>query len=220
MHRYFLRRLLSHWPFGVLLLGLLASHVRADDPCGCCNRRCCSHIQPALPAEPLGAHVRRFEAVQVANAQASNFEIYLDEWYEGGKTLGPYGQYHITQIAQRLPAVPFAVKVQPCNDVTLNELRRQIVVTALLNLGIRDADSRVIIAYPQAEGLRGEEAEFVYWRSISDALITGRFGGYGPYGRYGLGGYGGFGFGFGGLYGGLYGRSALGIGTRPLIAGY
>jgi hypothetical protein len=199
----------------MFLLGLLAvgvPAVSAQDGCYCRPR----HFQPALSPEPLGSFVHRFQAVQAGKAEASDFEIYLDEWYQGGKTLGPYGQYHVNQIAQRLPTVPFAVKVQPCNDSVLNETRRMVVVTALLNLGITDADTRVVLAYPQAEGLRGEEAELVYFRSIYDAQAVGRFGSYFGFNR------SGFGLGFGSYYSGsglgYFGRGFLG--ARPLIAGY
>ncbi len=183
------------------------------------------HYQPPVMPEPPGAFVRRFQAVQTDKAEASDFVFFLDEWYQGGDKLGPFGQYHLTQVAQRLPSVPFPVVIQPHSDPNLNETRRQVVVTGLTNLGIPDADVRVVIAYPQAEGLRFKQIELVNQNLLFQQAVNNRIGafrgtgfgrgfnrfglGFGGFGRVGFGGFGGVG-GFGGFRGGA---------ARPLIYG-
>lgn len=115
----------------------------------------------ALPA-PNGSYVRQFQDLQAARAEADDFVVYLHEWYLGGQTLGPYGNYHLDQIAKRLPSVPFPVVLQPGPDTKVNDARRELLVTRLVACGIADADVRVLIGYPEAEGLFGEEAECIF----------------------------------------------------------
>ena len=101
-----------------------------------------------------------------------------------------------------------------------------LIVKALLNQGITDAQTRVVIAYPAAEGLYADVAPLIYTQSLFPNSLYNRFnrlglGGYGGFGRGGFGGYGGYGGGFGG-YGG-FGRGFGGFGgygARPLVYAY
>jgi hypothetical protein len=163
----------------------------------------------AIPA-PSGSYVREAFSRQYAKAEADDFTIYLHEWYKGGEQPGPYGWYHIQQIVRRLPKVPFPVVIQPAPSLEkLNESRRRFVVTSLLNAGITDAEQRVILGFPEAGGLYGDEIEPIYERMLTrpqnqgfgfgGGLVPGfsqpGFGtGFGTFG----GGFGGFGGGFGG----------------------
>src|SRR5437588_340366 len=74
--------------------------------------------------------------------------------------------------------------------------RRLSIVNQLLAHGIADAQQRVIVGYPQAEGLYGDEAARIFTQHY---LGTGGAGGFG--------GYGGASSGFGG---GLPSGSGLG----------
>jgi hypothetical protein len=150
---------------GFLAAGWLSGCDHCDCGCGCGCKNKPWHIDNcacipcgALPA-PLGAHLHAFQQIQVSKAEVDDFVIYLHEWYMLGTDLGPYGRYHLNQIVKRLPDVPFAVEIQPQSDSAINEERRQIVVSYLTSNGIPDADQRVIIAFPQAEGISGAEAE-------------------------------------------------------------
>jgi hypothetical protein len=109
-------------------------------------------------APPNGTHVREFQHLQTVKAEADDFVIYKNEWYLGGTTPGPFGLYHLNEIARRAPGSPFPVVIQPELDPTVNETRRDVVVKHLLATGVPDARTRVIIALPQAEGLAGEDA--------------------------------------------------------------
>ncbi len=198
----------------MLVVGLMA---------GCHENPPLHQNQDALvmPA-PLGTYVHRAEDIQASKAKASAFVFFLDEWYMGGTFLGPHGARHLQAILQELPHTPMQVQIQPAPDLELNETRRLAMVNVLLKEGILDADNRVVIAFPQAEGLRGDEAERIYrdmlqpQRNLSgvggiqNGNISGGYGG-GSFGGgfgggYGGGGYGGgIGGGYGGGFGGGYG---------------
>jgi hypothetical protein len=133
--------------------------------------------------EPNGTFVHKMEEIQVAKAQASNFVFFLDEWYKGGAVLGPYGTYHLHHIVPKLPDVPYPVVIQPSPDPALNESRREYIVAALGKCGVAEPEQRVIVAYPDAEGLYGDEAPRIYCELLRPHY--GLFGGYGGYGAYG-----------------------------------
>jgi hypothetical protein len=132
----------------------------------------------------------------------------------GGRYLGQSGVSHLRQVIQRLPHEPYPVVIEPHEDETLNIARRKFIVDALLSHGIADADHRVIVETPIAEGLRGDEAERIYYQMLIPNQNTrgyNQFGfpnrpysngfgfGYGPFGGFGGYGYGAFGaFGVGG----------------------
>jgi hypothetical protein len=170
---------------GVLLLGLAT---------GCCHDKCCcggDGGDGVVVPPPAGTYTRAIFDFQAQKAEADDFVIYKNEWFNAGIKLGPYGEYHLNQIAQRLPAVPFPVVIQPEADPGLNQARLEVILTCLANKGIPDAEHRVIIAYPQAEGLFGEcEAESAFLRMLHPPRLLTPYAG-------GL--YGGF---YGGLYGG------------------
>jgi hypothetical protein len=163
--------------------------------------------RPIVMPTPLGTSVRAWETVMRANAEADDFVIYLSEWSHGAQ-LGPYGTYHLEQIVHRLPRVPFPVLIQSGEHPPLDQLRRLTIVTLLHSHGMVDAEARVVIGRPRAEGLYGDEGPRVFLR-----LLTGGSGGQGGGGQggggqggIGIGGSGGGGLGVGGGMGGLGGR--------------
>lgn len=168
-------------------------------------------IPPLHLAAPNGTSVNSWFAGQAAAAEQDDFVIYLHEWYEGGTLLGPYGRYHLTEIIARLPHVPFKVVVQPGGPHELNEHRRGLIVAALLEAGSPDAEQRVVLAYPQAEGLYATQGERLFLRSYGGAGQGGQ-GGFLPGGGLGTGLFGGSGFGGqGGFRGGLRGSFGGGL---------
>ena len=193
---------------GALALGLVSG-------CCPCNSEVVdgdAHAAAVMMPEPNGSFVHKFQDVQVTKAQASNFAIFLDEWYKGGTVLGPYGAYHLNRIAARLAEVPYPVVIQPSPDAALNETRREQIVAALAKCGVAEADHRVIIAFPEAEGLYGEEAPRLYCEMLRPH--NGTYGAYGAFGGYGASGYGGYGglgtFGRSGFFPGAYGANPFG----------
>jgi hypothetical protein len=127
---------------------------------------------------------------QAAKAEADDFVVYKHEFYLDGTGLGPYGQYHMRLIANRLASVPFPVLIQAAPDPRLNEQRRQTVIASLKRAGFDDIEPRVIVGFPEAEGMGGNEAERVYG-SAPDAG-TGVRGMGSQYGRGGFFNNGGF----------------------------
>ena len=156
--------------------------------------------------------------MQIQGAAGSDFVISQHEWYQGGESLGPDGRRHVAELAQRMqteqhpivlePAEP-DLKVSPNIETAIqmararDQNRRMAVIQQLAASGSIGVDSRVIVAYPQAEGLRGDESIRVF-QSLSRG--GGNFGGGGGNGNggggFGGGGGGGFGGGGGGGFGG------------------
>lgn len=118
-------------------------------------------IPPGAIPEPSHTTVHRHFETQAAKAEADDFVFYRHEFYMDGKELGPYGQYHLRLVANRIHTVPFPILVQAVPDPKLNEARRQTVILALKRVGLDDIDHRVIVGFPEAEGMSGEEAERV-----------------------------------------------------------
>jgi len=163
----------------------------------------CATIPAGTMPTPNGTYVRLWQREQVTGGQADNFVIYRHEWYMGGQFPGPYGLYHLQEMAKRLPHVPFTVVIQADVNPQLNEVRAATVVQMLTHYGVEDAAQRVVVAFPAAEGLDGLEAARAYFRSVSTGGVGG--GGAGV-------GVGGGGFGGGGAFGGVGG--SLGISSR------
>lgn len=132
---------------------------------GCCTNcdvdRFASIPCGAIP-DPPHVTVRRHFETQAGKAEADDFVFYRHEFYLDGKELGPYGQYHMRLVANRLNQVPFPVLIQAVPDARLNEQRRQTVIAGLKKAGYEDVEPRVLVGFPEAEGLSGEEAERVY----------------------------------------------------------
>jgi hypothetical protein len=168
----------------------------------------CSSIPPGAIPAPIGTYNCKLQDTQAAKAEADDFVIYKYEWYLGGTELGPFGRYHIQEIINRLPYVPFPVIVKPHIDAELTEARRQVIVNYLAKSGIPDPEQRVIVAFPNAEGLYGDEADPIFDRMVGgDRRDQGGRGGFGdryqfaPFGT-GFGNAGGFRGGFRGGFGG------------------
>jgi hypothetical protein len=151
----------------------------------------CAQIPRIAQPAPAGTYVNRWFFLQDQKAELDDFVIYQNMWYRGGTELGPMGRYYVDLIANRMARHPMPIVVETSKDDRLDEARREVLITLLERRGLTDP-TRVIVAFPIAEGLLGEEAP----RIAAFYLIGG----------YGLGGYGGnnFGnFGFGGGFGGF-----------------
>ena len=152
---------------------------------------CATITRGAIP-QPYGWFVHQWQNAQAAKAEADDFVIYKHEWFKGGTQLGPYGHYHLQQIIKRLPSVPFPVLLEAeSQDPVRNEMRRAVIVNALVQAGYADPQARVVLGIPEAGGLYGDEAPRIYQMMlIRQNPFMMMFGG------------GGFGGGFGG-FGGL-----------------
>ena len=183
---------------GLLIVSVLPGCYERCGDCGGCGR---SHghadIEAGAIPELTGTKVRNIREYQESLAEQDDFVIYEHEWLYGGTKPGPYGRYHLAQILKRLPEVPFPVLIQAHPDDALNEARRLMVSQYLQTNGILDADTRVIIGFPEPGGLYGSEAVAIYRLGFDP-----RYGAYGLYGGGNGGIYGGGSSGYGGLRGG------------------
>ncbi|HKI37701.1 MAG TPA: hypothetical protein VKA46_37965 [Gemmataceae bacterium] len=172
--------------------------------CGSQGRPCpwiidnCAQIPRRAQPAPAGTYVNRWLFLQEQKAELDDFVFYQNMWFRGGTELGPMGRYYLDLIANRLPHTPFPVVIETSRDDRLDEARREVLITLLERRGLNDP-SRIIVAYPIAEGLLGAEAPRIAAFYLSGGGL-GYGGGLG--GGFGGGGFGGGGFGgFGGFTG-------------------
>jgi len=160
---------------------------------------------PPKPQRTLGSINDTIWKSQEANAEASKYVVYEHEFKLNTPQLNDGGENHLMMIAARLqrgqeapvvveqstmgidPASEYQYPVNP--DPELDVRRRQVVVTALTRLGVKDAEDRVVISPAFAAGSKATEDERAYMRAFSQ-----------PYQQYGGGGrhpntYGGGSFG-------------------------
>jgi hypothetical protein len=170
--------------------------------------------QPPPAVAPLGAISDPIWQSQEARAEASEFVIYQHEFEYEAAWLNYCGQSHVKQIAARLQYCPnLPVVIEPAltkidestefkypvhPDPELDLKRREYVVLALQEMGVADAEKRVVVAPAWAEGFTAVEAQQVYNAALSGAGQFGFGGGFGGFGGFGSS-FGGGGFGFGGF---------------------
>lgn len=153
---------------------------------------------------PVGTLSNQIWRMQEHNAEASDFVIYEHEFMIDGTRLNYAGEDHVKQIAARIrgghgfpvlversrhtvwksDTYRFPVHLNPKLDM----LRREVVVQALLRMGIENAEEAVVVSPALSDGLTSPEAERAYLRGINPYYGLGGFGGRG--GRFA----GGFGF--------------------------
>ena len=168
------------------------------------------HYHPRYVMPPLGSISDEIWQRQEHNAEASDFVVYQHEFKLNGIRLNWAGEDHVKQIAMRLqsgqdfPVViersvttaredtTYKYPVHPNPELDLR--RREVIVQALLAMGVTDADERVVVAPAFAQGFKATEAAATYLRGI----MGGAGGGGGGFG--GGGGGGGFGGGGGGFF--------------------
>ncbi|MBE6427359.1 MAG: hypothetical protein E7028_02045 [Planctomycetaceae bacterium] len=194
-----------------LLLSLGAAIAEAGFPCrnGSGQNSACfggrSWNKPAFPPYdlpfPLGQVSDAFHEIQQTNAEAADFILYDYEFAVGEEViLTPKGREHMTQIARRLPHVPFPIVIEmteKTNDVKENqrlarvdEKRRENVVNWLQKFYEEDPTvtpeeiaGRVVIAPDFEYQVRAE-------RAIDSFNYSESYGNYGGQG----GSFGGRGF--------------------------
>lgn len=197
-------------------IGCLTVGITGCCTCGGGGYREGGACDPGQEPSLNGTSVNAWYEEHARRAEADDFTIHLNEWYMGGMDLGPYGLHHLGTMIRRLPQVPFPIIISPHLDSAMNEQRRRLVVQTLEQQGIGDAEQRVAIAYPQAEGLYGEEGVYVYYDMFQNRSGYNGNGGFGSSSRRGGGAFGGLGNGLGGFGngggGGGYGGYGSGYG--------
>ncbi len=147
--------------------------------------------------------------------EASEYVIPVHEFKLHSNRLNTDGEDHVKRLAQRLnelPEMPVVIERTmngnqlgkynyPVNaDPELDNQRREIVVQALIRLGVENADELVVVAPAFATPANGNEAEAAFYQAIGGSYQGSGFGG----------GFGGFG---GGNLGGLNGGGVNGFGA-------
>src|SRR5262245_44877041 len=122
-------------------------------PCPWIIDNCAQIPRRAQPA-PSGTYVNRWTFLQDQKAELDDFVIYQNMWFRGGTELGPMGRYYLDLIANRMGRHPMPIVIETSHDDRLDEARREVLITLLERRGLTDP-TRVIVAYPIAEGLLG-----------------------------------------------------------------
>ena len=148
----------------------------------------------AQPAPP-GTYVNGVFRVQDTLAEADDFVLYKHMWFRNGIQLGPLGRYQLDLISRRLPTVPFPVVIETSGNDQLDEARRQVIINMMAMRGLSDT-SRIIVAFPMAEGMAGDFAQGIFSRYMNMGAGGGGLGSIA-----GVGGPLGYGGGFPGLFG-------------------
>jgi hypothetical protein len=140
-----------------------------------------SNKSQAPEPAPRGYFVLRMMETQAYLAKADWFVVYCHEWVAGAAKLKPKALDHVNRIATVAPVYGFPIVIEPSGDQVLDEARRLQLVIALAQYGLADAETRVIIAKPSAEGLRCDEIDHIGARLLSGAYGCGGYG-YGGFG--------------------------------------
>jgi uncharacterized membrane protein YgcG len=153
------------------------------------------------PEPPLGTLSDHIWQLQETNAEASDFVVYQHEFKLNQARLNMAGEDHVKQIAERLLAgqdfpvivergmttarenTKYKYPVHPNPELDMQ--RREVLVYALVTLGVADAEQRVVVAPALTPGFKATEAAGSYLRGMSGG---------------GGGGGGGGGFGGGGVF--------------------
>lgn len=166
-----------------------------------------SFMQPPGGPGPLGTLTDPIWQTQEDNAEAAKFYMHEHEFVKNDIRLNWAGEDHIKQIAARLvsgqnfPVIversttsaredtEYEYPIHPNPELDMR--RRDLVVQALLAMGVADANQRVSIGTIINRPYSDQEAERAYYRSMYNFNYFG--GGFGG----GFGGFGGGGFGGG-----------------------
>ena len=166
----------------------------------------------SIQSAPLGSLSDAVWSDQEQQAEASEFVMYSHEFKLRSNILNLDGEDHVKQIASRLrdgtnltviversmDNNQFGVHHYPVNpNPDLDNQRRRIVVAALIQMGIQNADELVVVAPAFATPANGQEAEAAFERGLGVGFSGNSFGG----------GFGGFGGGGGGGIGGSFGNA-------------
>jgi hypothetical protein len=164
----------------------------------------------AIPAPP-GTYVCQWTAAEATRAEADKFVFYQYEWQRDKAQLGPFGQRHAAQVAERLPCAPYPVVIEPSDDAALDESRRLVIHQTLACQGQNVLLERIVVGHSMAEPLYSQEAPAIARGMFTNQTGAGTTSGFGGGGALGGGisggtgvgsGIGGGGIGVGGMSGG------------------
>ncbi len=182
--------------------------------CGCTDFMQRMRLMPSSPiSAPLGSVSDDIWSSQEQLGEAAEYVIPEHEFKANSIRLNTDGEDHVKKLADRLlsgAAMPIVIERSmsgiradsqhryPVNpDPELDNLRRDLVVAALQQLGVGNADSIVVVAPAFATPAYGWESEAAFYQGLggghSGGGFGGGFGGFGNGGTFGNGGAGAFG---------------------------
>ena len=142
---------------------------------------------------PLGSVVRTHYHQMETNGEAFDFIMHRNEFVDFTGELNAFGLDHILEIAARARSAPFPITVERSennSDPELDQHRRQMVALMLSQMGVPNAQARVVVSQSYAPGINGDEAQAAYYRFLDNDNNNSRGGG--GAGGGGFGGGGGF----------------------------
>ncbi len=81
----------------------------------------CAQITPGSMPAQTGTYACQWQTAQADRAEAGKYVIHQNEWFMGGKILGPDGRWHLNKIAKCISQTPYPVVVSRSDDDDLNE---------------------------------------------------------------------------------------------------
>ena len=131
---------------------------------------------------PLGSIVRAHYHQMETNGEAFDFIMHRNEFIQFTAELNGFGKDHLLEIAARARSAPFPILIERSennSDPELDQHRRQMVALMLSNMGVPNAQARVVVSQSYAPGLNGDEARAAFHRFLdtNDDDSGGGFGG-------------------------------------------
>lgn len=142
---------------------------------------------------PLGSIVRTHYHQMETNGEAFDFILHRNEFVDFTGELNAFGLDHLLEIAARARSAPFPILIERSennSDPELDQHRRQMVALMLSQMGIPNAQNRVVVSQSYAPGINGDEAQSTFFRFLDNDDGGNGNGGVGGGG--GGGGGGGF----------------------------
>ena len=129
---------------------------------------------------PLGSIARAHYHQMETNGEAFDFIMHRNEFVDFTGELNSFGQDHVLEIAARARSVPFPILVERSennSDPELDQHCRQMVALMLSQMGVPNAQSRVIVSQSYAPGMNGDTAAAAYFRFLGNNNGGGGGGG-------------------------------------------
>lgn len=116
------------------------------------------HYPRGAMSLPTGTMTRQIQAAQIEKAHRDGLVLYEASWIDGSDQLGPAAIERMAiQCNSDCDFVSF-VTLEPSQDETLNERRRQTLLDLAYQHGLEISPDAIRFAYPDGNELHGEES--------------------------------------------------------------
>jgi hypothetical protein len=120
---------------------------------------------------PLGSIVRTHCHQMETNGEAFDFIMHRNEFVDFTGELTGFGKDHLLEIAAWARSAPFPILVERSennSDPEIDQHRRQMVALMLSQMGVPNAQARVVVSQSYAPGINGDEAQAAYFRFLDN----------------------------------------------------